>query len=367
MTARADQWAMEAAGLPIAFSQVREDPALDQAVLDELPDGARVFMIASGGDTAAWLAANGRVSCLHLVDVNPAQIALTRFKLHLLRRTASSERLAILGHLPIETSERAKTIRGILCTLDLPNDIFGPPELVAKLGPDYIGRYEILFQHLRESLADYREELTDLIALDDCDGQARLSDSETALGNALDDAFDSIMRIDNLVCLFGHEATQNARRPFSRHFAARTRYAMATLPARGNPFLAQLLLGSFDGCAPYDWMTAAAPDRWPEIVCTCSTAIDALKSLPAGSMNFIHLSNILDWLTPESAADTLSLAWKALSGRGRVVIRQLNSTLNIPLCEPRFTWLEEQAATLHRIDRSFFYRALFIGEKRIGI
>ena len=63
------------AALPIAFSQVREDPAVDETILAGLPPGARVFMIASGGDTAASLVASGRVSHLHLVDINPAQLA----------------------------------------------------------------------------------------------------------------------------------------------------------------------------------------------------------------------------------------------------------------------------------------------------
>jgi len=43
-------------------------------------------------------------------------------------------------------------------------------------------------------------------------------------------------------------------------------------------------------------------------------------------------------------------------------IRQLNSSLDIPAGEVRFAWRKE-AAALHEKDRSFFYRALFIGAK----
>src|SRR5688572_13082427 len=85
-TAGAAPWALAAASRPIAFAQVREDPWVDLAAIERLgaDRGLRVIMIASGGCTAALLAASGRVADLHLVDVNPAQLTLTRLKLHLL-------------------------------------------------------------------------------------------------------------------------------------------------------------------------------------------------------------------------------------------------------------------------------------------
>jgi S-adenosylmethionine-diacylglycerol 3-amino-3-carboxypropyl transferase len=359
----ADAWAREAASLPIAFSQVREDPALDKAIVEELAPNARVFMIASGGDTAAALAASGSVSHLRLVDINPAQLALTRLKLHLLLHAGRSERLAILGHLPMTAAERAEALDGILNAMGLSKDSFGPRDLVARVGPDQAGRYEILFHHLRQHLHGHRDELLELLALSEPSRQAERPASETSLGRVRDAAFDSVMRMENLVCLFGREATRNAQRSFARHFAAQTRRALAAFPARTNPFLNQLLQGSFHGGDSYDWFDSPPPRQWPEIVCQCSTAIEALAALPPESVDFVHLSNILDWLSPEDAAKTLALAWEALRFGGLTIIRQLNSTLDIPACEARFRWRAEQAEFLHRKDRSFFYRKLFIGEK----
>jgi S-adenosylmethionine-diacylglycerol 3-amino-3-carboxypropyl transferase len=358
----ADAWARKAASVPIAFSQVREDPMLDEAVLAEVGLGARVFMIASGGDTAAALVAGERVGHLHLVDFNPAQLALTRVKLHLLRHATPNERLALLGHLPMKPAERTQALGKILDTERLLPSVFGTAGSIADLGLDHSGRYEILFHHLRERLRDYREELAQLFTLIDPSEQTRRTAPETRLGAALDDAFDAIMRLENLVCLFGEEATRNARLSFARHFANRTRHALATQPASANPFLAQLLLGRFVDGATYDWMQRSSPPHWPEIVFTCSPALAALTSLPSDSLDFIHLSNILDWLSPAAAAETLSHAWRALRPGGLTFIRQLNSSLDIPAAERRFTWRQD-AATLHRADRSFFYRALFIGVK----
>ncbi len=53
-------WVSEAAKLPVAFAQVREDPLLDDWVVTKLDPGARILMIASGGCTLAFLAARGR-------------------------------------------------------------------------------------------------------------------------------------------------------------------------------------------------------------------------------------------------------------------------------------------------------------------
>jgi S-adenosylmethionine-diacylglycerol 3-amino-3-carboxypropyl transferase len=76
--------------------------------------------------------------------------------------------------------------------------------------------------------------------------------------------------------------------------------------------------------------------------------------------DFIHLSNILDWLPRAEAQRTLELAWQALRPGGRVLIRQLNSSLDIPGLGPSFSW-EPQA--WQETDRSLIYRAIHLGRK----
>lgn len=358
----ADLWAREASRAPIAFSQVREDPLLDEAVVAGLPEGASAWMIASGGDTAAVLVAGGRLGRLHLQDFNPAQLALTKVKLHLLRHATPPKRMALLGHAPMDPEMRGELMTAILQAEDLAADILGEPAAVARLGADQAGRYEILFHHLRAHLEPCRDELEQLFTLDDPQEQAARVEARTRLGVAFDGAFDRVMRLENLVSLFGEEATRNSRMPFARHFATQTRRALAASPARANPFLAQLLLGRFvDGFA-YEWLTRPSSERWPEITIACSPAIEALAAAAPESFDFVHLSNILDWLSPEAAAKTLEVAWRALRPGGVTFIRQLNSNLNIPAANERFAWRAE-AEDLHRRDRSFFYRAHYLGSK----
>jgi S-adenosylmethionine-diacylglycerol 3-amino-3-carboxypropyl transferase len=363
METKPASWVSEIACRPIAFAQMREDPILDQWVVERLDGSAEILLVASGGCTAAALAIAPQISRLHLVDPNLAQLALARLKLRLLSTASTAERLSILGHTPLPALERRLRLIRELQASDLPVDALGPIELVAELGADRAGRYEGLFSKLREALADAAGDLTALLQLADPAEQSRRADPATHLGRTLDAAFDSVMSLPNLVGLFGEGATRNRCEPFSRHFARRTRHVLATLPAADNPYLWQLLQGCFPPKGIYPWLSSAAPARMPEVLWTVSSMAKRLQG-QSGAFDFIHFSNILDWLAPEDAKSTLDLAWKALRPGGWVLIRQLNSSLNIRALGERFEWQDSTAQTLHNRDRSFFYRKLHLGRKR---
>ena len=96
-------------------------------------------MVASGGCTAAAIANLGLTS-LHLVDPNPAQIALTRLKLELLASAGKEERLVLLGHLPMKSDKRMVALEKRLRQLNISSSTLGPMELTSSLGPDFVGR-----------------------------------------------------------------------------------------------------------------------------------------------------------------------------------------------------------------------------------
>ncbi len=357
-------WVQAGADLPVAFAQVREDALLDQRVVERLGAQARVMMIASGGCTAAALAASPHVSSLHLVDPNPAQLALTRLKLRLLQSASRPERLAILGHAAMGAADRKARLAEELQSLDLPADILGPPEFVAKVGPDHAGRYERVFVQLREALGAHSSALGAVLRLRDPAEQASRVAPSTALGRALDGSFDEVLALPNLVRLFGAGATKNPAEPFSRHFARRTRHVLARLPAADNPFLWQMLGGHFPDGVVSPWLSAPLPAKIPAVTWTIAFMNEALGAAEPETFDFVHLSNILDWLTPAEAGATLARACSALRPGGRVLIRQLNSTLDISALGAPFAWEDAEAKVLHAADRSFFYRRLHLGRKR---
>ncbi len=351
-----DAWAVAAASLPLAFAQVREDPRLDLELARALPPGATVVMIASGGDTAACL---GRLPLrLHLVDMNPAQLALARLKWHLAGHAPADEAAALLGHLPMPA--RAAALDEVCGRLSLDGGVFGPPDLVAEAGPDHAGRYEIAFAELRRELEPWRREIDGMLA----SGVPAIIGRDSLPGAAMDAAFAKVMTLPNLVCLFGEEATRNPRRPFAEHFAGRTREVIGRLPPASNPFLWQILAGRFPAGGRFDWLQPDAKGGVPlaaEPVWHCGRMDAVLDGMPAASAELVHLSNILDWLSPEQAVATLRSARRVLRPGGRLILRQLNSTLEIGRLAAGLRWDIALGAGMAARDRSYFYPGILVG------
>lgn len=363
-------WVGPASALPVAFAQVREDPLIDLFVVQRqmtLGRRIRVALVASGGCTAALLAGLEGVEQLHLVDPNIAQLALTRLKLCLLERSDAAARLAVLGHTPMTAESRADTVGRLLGEMGFTPDVLGPVECVGALGADYCGRYEQLFSQLRRELAPLRTQLDAVLAVGDTAEQVPQVCSGSPLGDALERAFDKTFDVRILACLFGRAATANPVEPFARHFIRRTRQVFAAMPAADNPFLWQLLAGRYPPGVTAPWLAQAQRvPVLPEITCSNDVMDEALATPPADGFDVILLSNVLDWLEPDEALVTLERAWHALRPDGAVVIRQLNSKLDVRDCGSRFSW-DPIGDWLHVADRSFFYRALHIGLKQSNI
>jgi S-adenosylmethionine-diacylglycerol 3-amino-3-carboxypropyl transferase len=358
----ADPWAIAAASLPLAFSQVREDPRLDLQLVRELPRSSTVVMIASGGETAVTLGREA-VGTLHLVDMNRSQLALTRLKWELTGQSPDHA-CEILGHTAISPEERSQMLTHWFNQLDLSPAVFGPLEIVALVGPDHAGRYERTFAALRSALQPQQLELGSLLASDDREWVKTVTAPGTEFGKALDAAFEQVMSLPNLVQLFGMEATQNPRRSFASHFAHRTRVALERFPARSNPFVWQILAGQFPHGHRYDWL---APECGGGTPCRATPIYhhgrmaEVLDTLQPRSVDLVHLSNILDWLSPRQTETTLASVGRVLKPGGRVILRQLNSTLDIPAIPSALQWDLDLGGQLESVDRSFFYPGVFVG------
>ena len=119
-------WVDKVARMPVAFLQVREDALLDESVVADLGKEVDVLMVASGGCTAALLASLPEVRRLHVVDPNPAQLALTRLKLRLLADSDSAQRLELLGHRRLSGEERRSRLIKAFSELRLSHEVLGP-------------------------------------------------------------------------------------------------------------------------------------------------------------------------------------------------------------------------------------------------
>lgn len=356
-----DPWAIAASTLPLAFSQVREDPRLDLKIAHRLPAGARAMMIASGGETAVCLA-RLPLAELMLVDVNPAQLALTRCRFHLAAHFNPEKSMALLGHLPMPSEVRWENWSAVFRELALPENLLAEPSFVAELGPDQCGRYEAAFREMQRLLIPQQHGIDRFLHTTDTGSASRMIAPEAELGTALEAAFALALRLENLVALFGQEATRNPRQPFHSHFINQLRDITARQPPMENPWIWQLLGGRFPPATPADWLQSRAPILTQPAYRNTSM-LDALVGMPARSMDFIHLSNILDWLSPEAARDTLAASHRALRPGGFVLIRQLNSSLDIPSLFPGLTWHHDEGRRLQLADRSFFYPKVLLSSR----
>lgn len=358
-------WIVAAQALPLAFALVREDPLQDQALVRQLAEEGRaelaVLQIASGGCTAALLAREPAVARLRLVDANPAQLGLARLKLGLLSEEPRARR-RLLGHDPCEAAERAEGLAALAkrCEVDL--GVLGPSQRLAEWGPDRCGRYEETFAALRRSLGDpARVEQLLLAEVSTAEQTTLLAELEPELARA----FAEVFALPGLIALFGAAATANRVQPFSAHFHQRTLHALrdASLPARENPYLWSVLLGRFPPEVVLPWLELPAAEAAAEVEFEQAFVADGLERAE-GPFDYVHLSNVLDWLDPATAAETLARACAKLRPGGLLSVRQLNSTLDVRAAAPaELRWEEERSAELGALDRSYFYRELHVGRR----
>ena len=333
--------------LPVYFSQVREDPSLDVEVIKSIGCPCKVLMIASGGDTVCQLATLKEVSSIEAVDANPSQISLNKFKFSLLKFSPEN-RLRILGHEVMDSDIRRQIVYEICRELKIKVTDFGPEDLSAEVGIDFTGRYEQLFAGIQHELRQRGIKLSDLYF-----------DS-----SALEEIFTDYFDLELLIKIFGREATQNPQKTFSRHFLDQTKEFIHLSENLNSPFLNQMLCGRFGGSA-YEWMKqdALKESDIRQVSFTQALMVDYLMKASDSSFDFIHLSNILDWLSEEDASFVLRQAFRVLKRGGKVIIRQLNSSLNIKGLGEGFKWNKELSKSLTGKDKSFFYREILVGEK----
>ena len=352
-------WMTDALKRPLGLSRVFEDAAADQWVLDQLGGGLRIAMIASGGCTAAALAASPKVSHLHLVDINPPQISLARLKLHLLRTADPDRRLALLGHAPMPAPQRAAALQEALKALDLPPDGLGPMEALSELGLDYAGRYEAVFAQLQFELRAHAGALKSLLQMRDPAAQLALAGPGTELGRALEEALSRVF--DPAACDRMFSPRPIAHAPFAAHFLKNLWRMLGALPAAGNPYLAQALLGRFIDGSVYPWLSAPRPAHPMTLAWTATKMPDAFAAM-GGEYDLVHLSNIVDWMTEENSRATLERAWQAARPGGMIIARQADSILDVQSLCPKWDWQTADGETLQARDRSFLYR-IHIGRK----
>lgn len=312
---------------PLQFAVVREDPAIEAAVIDRM-QVERALLVASGGCTALSLACLRPEVALTIFDVNPHQLAHCETK-----RAALSE--------------------GLLHAFNVGS--------TDPRGYNECGNFEALFRGLRGFLMDF--------AGDDhlkgaCEGDAA-SRERLFASRYWSVAFDLFFADPLLLAMFGPAAVQHAPPgSYPRYFQRAFERGLARADARDNYFLHHALLGRYHPEREQAWPAylRAAPITLPRLDAVEGT----LERVPElGRYQLVSLSNLFDWMDEAEMRRTLATLAEGLAPGATVVLRQLNSALDLaPLLSPSFELETALAAELLEQDRSLFYARLWIARAK---
>lgn len=266
----------------LVFGSMYEDSAVETAVL---PAHGRILCIASAGDTALRLAAQGRQ--VTAVDANPAQVAYVRERLAgAPARAGSTERLLHHARRALAAAGWRRAELESFCALDDP--------------AEQLHRWRERFDTRR-----FRAVLG-----------AALGPLGVRAGGFAAFTRGPAQRSDRVAWQrFGRVAPQRSGRVvpqrFDRIVRQRLEQGLGRHPNSTNPYLPRLLLG-----APPAPLPAVDPDRI-SVVCTDVAAY--LESVPPGTYTGFSLSNVLDATGP-AYAERLAAAVRRAADDGAVAV-----------------------------------------------
>ena len=318
----------------IKFAIVREDPAVDLAVV-ERARAMRVLFVASGGCPLLEIAHRFPEVDVVGFDFNPAQLEHVRAKISALER-------ADLRSLNVGDSDpRALNQRG-----------------------SFEGLFRVLRQAIIEFVAD--EETLERFFHPGADETTPSNPADTPTQWFLSPywpvCFELAFHHPLLDAMFTEAATQNAAPgSYPRYFQRVFERGLLREDARRNPFLQHILLGRYHPLDAPGYIEGAGKHHDLTLVQGALTDVEDI-----GSFDVIQLSNIFDWSSDALVERWCKLLREQCKPGCHVILRQLNNTRDLrQFFGDAFVFEEELANQLLDQDRSLFYNRIEIA-RRVG-
>ncbi len=311
----------------LQFAVVREDPRLEAGIVhDRQP--RRILLVASGGCTALHLRAQFPALDIVLVEPNPAQLAHVQRKLDALAKPDSA--------------------------------LFN----VGNEAPDGLhecGNFERLFRLFRAVL--------DLFVVPLAERRRRCADPQADWRDVIENpywpvAFATAFSDEMLLAMFGRAAIQHARPgSYPGYFRQRLELGLVAADRATNPWLHHVLLGQYleDRGAWPPFLQEPPRDRRPFPTLPC----DLLRVASFAEFDFVHLSNVLDWMDDGACRTLAKRLGHELRPGAAVLWRQLNDPRDLVGCfGEAFTFDAARDAALAARERSLFYDQVHLALRR---
>lgn len=333
------------------FATTREDISVELSAIvnnrsfSSKNGTGRALLIASGGCTVLSLLAHptsNMFKCVDIIDINPAQILITKLKCFLVCNSATSSQLYQFLQTPNLVDTFLQYLELDVYTDTSYNDLrawLREPRVAAainKYGVCGSGAYEALFRDWKDSGFNTSEVFTNARLIKD----------------------------------FGADAVTYSSSSFAEHFARvlsefRIKYSKPT-EERDNYFYHQILHGTYPSLncdvPPYfrglTHLCEVFHQGYPQMNYELVDLRHKIEKSPDEHYTFVQLSNITDWMSLEDAQTLLKHVDRILQPGGTATIRRLNSQKNL-IDIIRATNLSCRPVE----DRSGLYQEVFILQK----
>ena len=348
----------EITSTPIMFAQTREDPNVEINALKNIlelhkcntenySDKLSICLIASGGDTLCSLMVDDiskNILKIDVIDKNYHQLKLAELKLGLIQMFDGADVMLFLQNRIKLKDYNCKLLQKEVYILILEkmlaekiicNNVkeFWTNNLdILEKGVNQMGRFELLFKYVME-----KEE------------------------------FNKYFDHEFLTKVFGENATKySMNKSFVEHFSNVLKYYRENYSnPTDNYFYYQFVNGCYDrhGDLP-KYLENKSPIKINVgINFICNNLLDHLESKENSSYDFVHLSNITDWLNPNILCKILDELGRVLKINGRATLRRLNSDIvlsNFIINEYSTIGKYKYMLINNIIDKSHFYSEVII-------
>ncbi len=350
----------------IRYAQCWEDADILLEAL-QVDSADTCLSVASAGDNTMALVGAGAKRVI-AADLSHAQIACLELRVAAYRNLKHPEFLELLGQ---NSSDRRLDLYQ-RCRGDLSStarQFWDDRQRAIRLGIAYSGKFERFLTFFRRfvlPLVHCRKKIDRLFELS----------TEQERQDFYDREWNNHRWTMLCKLLFGNAClgrlgrnptfTRFADEPVAQSLQRRIPNALIRLEPRRNPYLQWILTGRFVSALPY----ALRPENFDRIRQNldslewhCASVEEVISRLPDDVLHCCNLSNIFEYVSPESYKNMLNEIIRVSAPGCRLVYWNVVVKRQCPpALADRLRQRRDIAVRLHRKDKAFFYRALIIEE-----